>query len=862
MSWPGHSNIIMVKASNSMRNILPHSLAKNRMLTFWLSWLIVCTVGVHMRLFPLRHHTSDEVKEKASLLVISQLKQSVEQSVTTSFPQLNSAEKNLLIKKRFDELLRQNKNRVRKTIAQLSANMQKNLSTPEKFYLLASDSFYYLDLTQNILKTGHVSDRIKGSKYFNPKMTAPKGYWEPLNLHPYLGAALHSGISRCIPSISLMDSVSYIPLIIMCLSVLPFLWICRLWGCPFFVTLPSAFFLITAPIFLKRSMYGWYDNDPYSILFPLTILGLIFTGLKKMQQSQPWGKIAIAGGFTVSLYALFWQGWVFMESLLVAGGITSGLYAFFYRKEKNTARKVMYFYITMFTLSFTGVSVLFGWQEFFLLFKEGLKALRDFWNPSFALWPDLYLAVGELRKSTIPQIIELTGGFVTWSFAALGTGMTVGQLIRKKTDSSGDTLLLLIFLAFIIPMTLGAQRFALLCLVPIALLAAYGLNSTVIMLNEFLKKHLPPRQREPFVIKSIVAGLLIALTAGSVAFASRDIASLLNPIYNGTWEEALVYIRDHTPENSIINTWWSPGHFIKAIAQRRVTFDGATINKPQAYWLAKFFLSDDEKEALGTLRMLNGSANDAADYLLNTGMPLPEAVSLLNRVTAVDRQTAGDRLKDILTPQQQAQLLDLTHAPPPPSYLLITNELIESHILISFTGRWDFQKAAAVNQDKALRKKLPRYASKDYISFLWDMAGGYPHYSGILSPVAQDGEKVLFTDNVVCHLGKKECVVNSPVYGRGLPRFIHYVENGKIIEKAIPQGTLNYSVVLAKTPGGIQCALMDHYLARSLLMRLYFFPEADFKYITAFHQAKDLTGRTQIRTFKIDWEHYLRQNPE
>jgi hypothetical protein len=115
---------------------------------------------------------------------------------------------------------------------------------------------------------------------------------------------------------------------------------------------------------------------------------------------------------------------------------------------------------------------------------------------------------------------------------------------------------------------------------------------------------------------------------------------------------------------------------------------------------------------------------------------------------------------------------------------------------------------------------------------------------------------------VICHLAKKECVVNSPTYGKGIPRFIHYLENGKIIEKTIPQGTLNYSVILSPTPGGVQCALMDNDLARSLLMRLYFFPEADRKYIKAFHQAQDLTGRTQIFTFEINWEKYLKQHPE
>jgi len=831
---------------------------KIRALAFGLSWLIVCAVGVYMRLFPLLHHASDEAREKASLLVVTQLKQSVEESVSARFPQLNPAEKNLLIKKEFDHLLRQEKTQVQKTIAQLSADIQKKLPAPDRFYLLASDSFYYLDLTQNILRTGSVSGRIRGSKYFNPKMAAPRGYWEPLNLHPYIGAAVYYGISFFSPGLPLMSAVAYTPLILMCLSLLPLFWICRLRGYPFSVILTCAFFLISAPIFLKRSMYGWYDNDPYSVFFPLTILALLFTGLKKIHQHKPWGKIAAASGCAVSLYALFWQGWVFMGSLIVAGAVADTLYTFFYKKEKTAAGQILLFYTLTFVFSFAGVSLLFGWEEFFTLFKEGLKALHDFWNPSLALWPDLYLAVGELKKATLPLIIQLTGGIPMWFFAVLGAGVSVKRLIQKEGDISSDSCFVLLFLAAIIPMTLGAQRFALLCLIPVVVLAARGLNRAVTALGRFWDKTLPCLAGKQVLRDSVTALLLLAFAAGSVYSSCRDIESLLNPLYNATWDDALLYIHRHTPPDSIINTWWPPGHFIKAIAQRRVTFDGATINKPQAFWLAQVFLSDTEQKALGLLRMLNGSANDATDYLLELGTPLSETVPLLKQITAVDRDTARILLKDRLPPDEQEHLLGLTHAQPPPSYLMITNDLIQSHILISFAGRWDIRKAELINQDKALLKKIPRYASKDYISFLWDMAGGYPRYSGILSPVAQDGEKVLFTDNVICHLAQKECVVNSPTYGKGIPRFIHYVENGDIVEKEIPQGTLNYSVLLIHSPGGLQCALMDNYLARSLLMRLYFFPEAHFKYIEEFHRTQDLTGRTQIYTFEINWEKYLK----
>ncbi len=847
----------MVKTMNATKTYFLSVLKSCRCRGFLLAWIIVSAIGIHMRLYPLRHHTSDEVKDKASLLVITQIKQTVQKAVAANFPQLSAVEKELLIQKQFNRILRTEKANVRKSIHELSRKLQEQDPEQSPFYLLASDSFYYYDLTKNILKTGRISDKIKGSKYYNNKMNAPHGYWEPFNLHPYTGALIHRCLSRIKPGIPLMSSVSVTPLIIMCISLLPFIWICRHLQCSLPGTITAALFLVSAPIFLKRSMYGWYDNDPYSILFPLTILSVAFSGFKSIQEQRPWLPPALFCGLSIWLYSLFWHGWVFLEALLFAGGVLYGLYTLFFLKQRSRAKRLFHFFTIVISTSFLGVSLFFGWREFFILFQEGLAALKHFWQPSFSLWPDLYIAVGELKRASLPFLVELCGGYLFCLLAFLGLGSCVWQLITKKTDFPGENIFLILFVGVIVPMTLGAQRFALLCIVPASLLAAVGIKQALCFIRQAclrLPRTALPVQAVQTILTSLV---LLALACFPVARAYHNTESLLNPIFNATWDQALTRVKNGTPADSIINTWWPPGHFIKAIAERRVTFDGATINQPQAYWLANILLAEDEDTALGLLRMLNNSSNEATDYLLSTGMKLSEAVATLHEISKLDKDRARDDLKDKLNEVQQTHLLNLTHSRPPPSYLLIYNELIEAHILISFTGRWDFQEAENINEDPARMKKVPRAGSKEYISFLWGIAGGYPRYSGILSPVHSEENKVLFSDNVLCQTDTKECLINSPTYGKGVPKYIHFLDSGKIVEKELPNANLNYSVLLSPTESGYQCALMDHNLARSLLMRLYFFKGAGFRDIKPFLQTKDLTTRTQISVYEVDWNAYL-----
>ena len=77
--------------------------------------------------------------------------------------------------------------------------------------------------------------------------------------------------------------------------------------------------------------------------------------------------------------------------------------------------------------------------------------------------------------------------------------------------------------------------------------------------------------------------LLLALCAtiyvGYIIYSqSMLIAKYSGPILDDNWWEALNWIKNNTAECAVVATYWDPGHFITAIAERPVIYDGGTQN--------------------------------------------------------------------------------------------------------------------------------------------------------------------------------------------------------------------------------------------------------------------------------------------
>ncbi len=836
---------------------------KKRFTIYWyiLIWIIAAGIGIYFRLYPLINYVPNASEEKATVFVLTRLRAAVANQINFRYPYLNAGEKRVLAKKMFDELLHKEGGNARKAIERLSKQLDKSGSNnKQKFpYLLASDSFYYYDLTENIINTGKLSDSVKGNKFLNKKMLAPYGYWVPITLHPYIGYLVHKILLFFEPNIKLMYSVSFTPLIIVALSLIPFLCVCRILECSIPASLSGAIFFTLSPIYIKRSMFGWYDNDPYNTLFPLIILALLFVALKQDNQNKK--NIIIYStitAFILLIYNFFWQGWVFMFGVIIISGVIISIINLYFEKYKPRAMIYVIFFAAISIATFIAISITFGISSFFNLFSEGWKALKNFISPHLSLWPDVYISVGELKSISYTEIISQTGGWIFFLIASYGIIFSLFKAtISRKYKNMSIYITVLIFLIASFIITKGAQRFAMLCLTPLAISFPLGIDR----IRESIISIFKTDKKYTHLTNGIMNIVIISLCFLPIKKLHTSIETLMTPIFNDTWNAALTNIKINTPKNSIINTWWPPGHFIKAIANRRVTFDGATINFPQAYWMANIFLAQNEKQALGIIRMLNCSANKAAEFLQSKNIPLSSCIQILKTITQMKAKQAQQYLntKTFLNDKDIKYLLKLTHGQPPPSYLLIYNELIKNNLQFKFIGNWNFKAVEAINKNKNALKKIPDRNSKEYMSFLWYLAGGPSKYSGPLALLGKSKDILIFEHGIRINIKTKECVVSSEKFGKGIPFSILYTEGNKIVEIKQNNSNLNFSVILYKNSDNdnYNVVLLDTPLAHSLLMRLFFFRGKGLKYFKAIDYNSDLTKRTEIITYKVDWDKFL-----
>ncbi|HSV43543.1 MAG TPA: hypothetical protein VLJ10_03225, partial [Candidatus Bathyarchaeia archaeon] len=323
-------------------------------------------------------------------------------------------------------------------------------------------------------------------------------------------------------------------------------------------------------------------------------------------------------------------------------------------------------------------------------------------------------------------------------------------------------------------------------------------------------------------------------------------------LFNSTWENSLTWINEHTPPDSIIDTWWPPGHFIKAIAKRRVLFDGATINNPKGYWLANALLATSEQEALAFLRLANNDCIQAVMILREAGLTDSQTVSVLKSLIRLPEQDALTLASQKLDGDKAKTLIAITHKDPGPVYLMVYNEMMENFLLYPFVARWNFEKVEQINADPQLRARIPKAGSLEYINFLWDISGGNPKISNILSAAGQQGSQIVFAENLVVDLAEKTCRIKSGKYGTGIPMFLFYEENGQVRSLPLSGGNLPYAVVVGKRHGQYQARLLEIALAQSFLTRLYFFGDMGLNHVKLVRQDKNITGKMQIDVFKIE----------
>ncbi len=97
------------------------------------------------------------------------------------------------------------------------------------------------------------------------------------------------------------------------------------------------------------------------------------------------------------------------------------------------------------------------------------------------------------------------------------------------------------------------------------------------------------------VFAILVLGLLLLFipNAAILTFASRSNMNLGLDIYGNAWIDMLDWIKENTPEDSVIVAWWDYGYWITVNTNRATLADGATWNTTQIWLLSKILMGNE-----------------------------------------------------------------------------------------------------------------------------------------------------------------------------------------------------------------------------------------------------------------------------
>ncbi len=803
---------------------------------FWVLGFLFCiAVAVYIRVYPWRVGLSSDVHEKASLLAVYQIKQSFANDLHRQHPAAPPAQVDYMATQQLNELMHRNPQKVMAFIDQTSQQLARETKASSPTYLLESDPFYYYNLSSRIAATGTLSPDIKHSKYLNHLMNSPQGAWQPYTIHPFIGYGVYQILHPFFPHLNLMAATAIVPLIISVLTIMLFALIAYLLRFSLLASLAGAFILSLAPIYLKRSALGWYDTDPYNVFFTLLLGGFMMLGLRALNVRRAL-YYGIAYGVGLCLYALIWQGWVMMFIVGIGCCVAVLGYGWLTRQSIQWQQACLTFIGSSVITAVISISACFGIGDFFALFSEGIGELGKFTVKGLDIWPNLFIGVGELKRTTLSDFIKALGG--PWVFILLlisTVTLLKTRIWRFKPFLTIDTIIIGALLIASCVLSFGAERFILFTLIPIALL-----------ITIFIDSLLGPRW-----VKPALCTVIILL---NTFFANSVIASTVSPIFNSTWEKSLVDLKLNTPPSTIVNTWWPPGHFIKAISERGVLFDGATLSEgAMGFWFARALLTSDETKAQGIFRMINTSRNEAVDYLIHQGLPASAAVQLIEQLAPLTTDAIQQKLSPHLKAEQAQQLMTLLRGQTPSSVLLLYNELMDTNLILSFTGNWDISKVETINKNPQLLANVPKRGSKEFIDFVWSIAGGQTKTSPPFELINETASTYEFTNNLTIQKVTLTATIDSPTYGRGQPRSVIYADTTSVKEQNNPGANLNYSIVLYKENDQVKARLMDTSLANSLFVKLYLFDGVGLHYFKPINTFSDLSRRTVIKTFQIKW---------
>ena len=558
-----------------------------------------------------------------------------------------------------------------------------------------------------------------------------------------------------------------------------------------------------------------------------------------------------------------------------------------------------------------------------------------------SIWPNVLSTVAELNPSTHSQIVNSMGGNLVFIFAFLGALMTL--MVRGKKhllkefsfigisfvyymfilrdpnamrdvifglllvvpifvkylfnfvmyssdDLKGVTItyasIISIWFASTVFASTRGVRFTMMIVPPFAL--ALGIFAGVIYfsLRDISVKYLglPKKVGAPVVALLILWLFMFGPLSGSVYARGHQVGISHIPSMNRAWYITLSEIREKSSEDAIIHSWWDFGHWFKAIANRRVFFDGASQGEFPAHWTGKSLLTPEENMSLAVIRMMACGRQESYRILTNQSPGTLAAVELLYELLELNRDDAEQLLLSKNMSQDLVEeVLGYTHCLPPDVYFITSEDMVGKGGVWGHFGAWDFRRAeiymrvqGAPNFNEGIRTLTEDYgyneneAQRIYSEVTSTDANRWiAPWPGFMSggTACSQRQTDLFLCRVRIQEGELNILFNSTSGDASIlaaqnqyvyPHSISYIDStGRFIHKGYDDYQVPYALsFIRESATNYRVVLLDPLQAASIFTRLFFHNAAGIKHMTRFYDIRGINGG-RILVWKINWDSFL-----
>ncbi|MFC2136422.1 STT3 domain-containing protein, partial [Bacteroidota bacterium] len=303
--------------------------------------------------------------------------------------------------------------------------------------------------------------------------------------------------------------------------------------------------------------------------------------------------------------------------------------------------------------------------------------------------------------------------------------IALGLFLLLKDDQQIDikyVLFLSIWFAGTIYASTNGTRFVLLLVPAYAIAVGISLGTFQSILSNLVSKEFNINKK---IVSGVVVVLLLLLLINPIKAADRTAKGEI-PSMNDGWYTSLTKIKNNSSENAIITSWWDFGHWFKAIADRPVTFDGGTQNRPQAHWVGKILLTADEEQAIGILRMLDCGANNAFDETNKKYDDTEDSVDVVYEIIAMEKEEAKTYLlAQEFSENETDTILSYTHCEPPEAFFITSGDMVGKAGVWAHFGSWDFDKSYIYNNIKHVKQQEAVKILTKKFNFTEEQASGY-----------------------------------------------------------------------------------------------------------------------------------------